>query len=94
MLKFLETNADIAMNEGHPPSADFMAEYQGLFSDTGSTYTASMLRDIERGSPVEADHILGFMLSKARFHGLDDTLHAITYAHLKAYEERRAGVRL
>jgi len=94
MIDFLETNANIAVGEGYPPSETFMAEYRSLFSDTGSAYTASMLRDIERGAPIEADHILGFILSKARLHGLDDTLHAITYAHAKAYETRRAAKRL
>lgn len=94
MNQFLETNANIAVREGYPPLEAFMAEYRSLFSDTGSAYTASMLRDIERGGPIEADHILGFMLSKARLHGIDDTLHAITYAHAKAYEARRAAKRL
>ncbi len=94
MTRFLEANAEIAACEGRPPSAAFMAEYRALFSDTGSTYTASMLRDIERGGPIEADHILGFMLAKARRHGLDDTLHAIAYTHAKAYEARRAAMRL
>ena len=50
--------------------------------------------DIESGGPVEADHILGFMLAKARRHGFDDTLHAIACIHAKAYEERRAAGRL
>jgi 2-dehydropantoate 2-reductase len=35
-----------------------------------------MLRDIERGGPIEADHIVGDLLR-------------IAYAHLKAYEARR-----
>ena len=94
MMRFLDANAAIAAREGHPPSEAFMAEYRALFSDVGSGYTASMLRDVERGGPVEADHVVGYMLAKARAHGLDDTLHAIAYAHLKAYEERRAARRL
>jgi 2-dehydropantoate 2-reductase len=94
MMRFLDANAAIAANEGHPPSEAFMAEYRALFSDQGSGYTASMLRDIERGGPVEADHIIGYMLRRARAHGLDDTLHAIAYTHLKSYEERRAAGRL
>jgi 2-dehydropantoate 2-reductase len=54
MLQFLETNANIAACEGRPPSEAFMAEYRSLFSDAGAPYTASMLRDIERGGPIEA----------------------------------------
>lgn len=53
-----------------------------------------MLRDIERKGPVEADHVVGYMLAKARETGVDPTLHEIAYAHLKAYEERRKAGRL
>jgi 2-dehydropantoate 2-reductase len=53
-----------------------------------------MLRDIESGSPVEADHIVGWMLDRARTHRLDDTLLSMAYTHLKAYEVRRAAGRL
>jgi 2-dehydropantoate 2-reductase len=94
MIRLLETNAEVAAREGYRPSGDFLAEYRALFKDPTSTYTASMLRDLERGGPVEADHILGFMLAKVRSHGLDETLHRIAYIHVKAYEERRAANRL
>jgi 2-dehydropantoate 2-reductase len=36
-----------------------------MLSAPGSALTASMLRDLENGGPVEADHIVGFMLQKA-----------------------------
>jgi 2-dehydropantoate 2-reductase len=49
-----------------------------------------MLRDLESGGPIEADHIVGFMLGKARKHGIDATMLTVAYAHLKAYEARRA----
>ena len=61
-----------------------------MLFDRDSTTAASMLRDIERGGPVEADHIVGFMLGKAREHGIDDTLYRIAYTHLAAYQQRRA----
>lgn len=92
-LRFLEANAEIARREGHPPSESFLVEHRALFANESSNYTASMLRDLERGGPIEANHIIGYMLEKARFHGLDDTLHLIVYIHLKAYEERRAANR-
>ena len=56
MMEFLERNAAIARAEGFGPSDKFLAEYRTLFSDTQSKYTASMLRDIERGNAIEADH--------------------------------------
>ncbi len=92
MIRLLERNAEIAGKEGYAPSDAFLAEYRQLFHDTTSTYTASMLRDIERGGPVEADHILGFMLGKARKYGVDSSLHEFIYVHLQAYEKHRAAL--
>jgi len=40
---------------------------------------------------VEADHIVGWMLERARRHGIDDRVLSMAYTHLKAYEARRAG---
>jgi 2-dehydropantoate 2-reductase len=89
MIRLLERNAKIAAKEGFAPSDAFLSEYRQLFHDTTSTYTASMLRDIERNGPVEADHILGFMLEKAKQHGVDPSLHEFIYVHLQAYEKHR-----
>ena len=94
MLEFLERNAEIARREGFGPSDKFMTEYRQLFSDKKSTYTASMLRDIERKGPIEADHIIGFMLEKARLHNIESMLHRIVYVSLQAYEQRCAAGRL
>jgi 2-dehydropantoate 2-reductase len=91
MIALLERNAEIAGREGHAPSDAFLAEYRQLFRDRNSSYTASMLRDIERNGPVEADHILGFMLEKARQHGIDPVMHQFMYVHLQAYEQRRGA---
>ncbi len=91
MIDFLEQNAEIARREGYAPSEGFLNEYRQLFRDTKSPYTASMLRDIERGGPIEADHILGFMLDKAVDHQVDADMHRFIYVHLKSYEERRAA---
>jgi 2-dehydropantoate 2-reductase len=91
MIGLLERNAEIARREGYPASESFLAEYRQLFHDQKSTYTASMLRDIERSGSVEADHILGFMLEKAHLHGIDPILHQFVYAHLQAYEQRRTA---
>ena len=55
---------------------------------------SSMLRDVERGNPVEADHIVGFMRERARGHGIDDAILSLAFAHLKTYEARRAAGRL
>jgi 2-dehydropantoate 2-reductase len=94
MIELLETNAAIAARAGFAPSAGFLDEYRTLLSDRKSTNTASMLRDIEGKGQIEADHIIGYLLRKAREHGIDDRLLRVIYVHLKAYEQRREAKRL
>ena len=52
-----------------------------------------MLKDIERGAPVEADHVIGDLLRRAPAAGEAEppSLLRIAHAHLKAYEARRAS---
>jgi len=95
LLKALfETNVQIAASAGHAPDEAFLRTYYDLFTQRESRYEASMLRDLEKGGPIEAEHILGFMLRKCREAQLNDTLHLVAYTHVKTYEERRAATRL
>ena len=93
MLQLLDRNAEIARRAGYPTTPEYLASLIKLFTDKGATYEASMLRDVERHGPTEADHVLGFMLEKARKYGVDHTLHTIAFVALKAYEERRKAGR-
>lgn len=87
-LQLLDKNAQIASQNGYPPSDSFIKSYQAIFSDPNSQYTTSMLRDIERKNRIEADHIIGFMLDKAIEANIECiTLH-LAYTHLKAYEQQ------
>ena len=90
----LEANAAIAAAEGFPVSEAFMKQYRGVFGDDASGYTASMLRDLEAGGRIEADHILGFLLEAAQRHGLPSSLHEAAFLHAKAFEQRRDAKRL
>ena len=90
----LDTNIEIARREGHPPRESVMDFARGRLTDPDGTWTASMQRDIEAGNPVESDHIVGWMLDKARVHGLDDTILSLAFTHLKTYEARRDARRL
>jgi 2-dehydropantoate 2-reductase len=79
----------IAAAQGYPPRPAVLERGRSLFTAPGSTLTASMMKDIERGARTEADHIIGDLL--ARRVGLADerSLLNIVYAHLRAYEARR-----
>ncbi|MBC7778879.1 MAG: ketopantoate reductase family protein [Proteobacteria bacterium] len=94
MNAFFDRNVEIATRAGFAPKPGFVAEFRTLFADRDTAYSASMARDIERGGPIEADHILGFMLERCRAFGLDDALHMVAHTHCKTYEARRAANRL
>lgn len=89
----LKTNMATAAAEGFPlrPAA---VEFSIARLKTPSALTASMLRDLESGGQIEADHIVGFMLENARKHKIEASVLSIAYTHLKAYENRRAAGRL
>jgi len=92
--RVLDANIEIARHEGYTPDDDFIATYRALFSQADSTYAASLLRDIERGGQIEADHVLGFMLERCRAHGVEEHIHCLAYTSAKAYEQRRAAGRI
>ena len=94
MHEVLARNAAIAAANGHPMPASFMTEFRALFADTKGGYATSMLRDLEAGGRIEADHILGFLLDRARAAGVQDDWHNAAYIHAKAFEQRRDAGRL
>ena len=85
----LDESAAIAAAEGFPPRAAAIERTRDSYTKPGSTMTASMLRDMERGGPIEADHIIGDLLRRGGDPAASPTLR-IVLAHLKAYEARRA----
>jgi len=76
----------IATENGFAPRAEILPRQRALLLAKGSPFTASMLRDIEAGSRIEADHVIGDMLQRAK--GNPPVLKT-AYTHLKAYEARR-----
>ncbi len=89
MLKeAFEEMATLAAHNGVDISDDFRAEYYTLFENKDSPYTASMLRDLEHGRPIEGEHIVGFALKSAQNAGLACPLLRTAYTHLMAYGER------
>ena len=89
LRRYLDAAIEIAKREGYPPREKSMARYETVINSVGSPITASMLRDIQAGNEVEADHIVGYMLNKARQYGIDDTLMAVAYTHLQTYQQVR-----
>ena len=94
MKRLLDSYVTVATKSGYRPRPAVLERYEKVMNSTGSPLTASMLRDLESGGAVEADHVVGFMLGKARDFGVDDTMLSVAFAHLKAYENRREANRL
>jgi 2-dehydropantoate 2-reductase len=85
----LDECAAIAGGEGFPPTAAALQRSRVMFTAAGSGFTASMLRDVERGARTEVEHVLGDLLRRG---GKAPNAHAllrIAHAHLLAYEARR-----
>jgi hypothetical protein len=64
---------------------EFLAENRQLFANNGVAYAHSILRDLERRSSVEGEHIVGSMHKRLGVHGLDDTVHRLYWMNLKAH---------
>ncbi len=92
-LNQLKTSAAIAAANGHRPGDAFMQSWERTFSQPDSLYATSMLRDIERGGRTEVEHILGFMVRKAREAGIEHQTLLLAYTHIKAFEQRQAAGR-
>jgi len=94
LQRALATNCEIATRNAHAPRAATIAFARTTLTDPASKRSSSMLHDLERGLPVESDHIIGWMLQQANALAIEAPLLALAYTHLKAYEARRAAGRL
>ncbi|MSR06845.1 MAG: ketopantoate reductase family protein [Gemmatimonadetes bacterium] len=94
MERAIKSNMEIAKREGFPPRAPAVEFAFTRGTDADGPWMSSMLRDMEAGAPVEADHIIGWMLEKARKNRVDDGILSMAYTHLKTYEARRKAGRL
>ncbi len=75
---------------GHDPGDKGMQTIRGFLTVKGSRFTASMLHDLEKGAMVEADHIVGDMIARAKKAGISTPNLRIAYAHLQVYLARRS----
>ncbi|MGZ5205219.1 MAG: ketopantoate reductase family protein [Caldimonas sp.] len=87
----LEECRAIAADSGFAPRAVAIDRCRTMRTTAGSPITASMLKDMERGAPVEADHVIGDLLRRSNRADVQRaSLLRVAHAHLKAYEARRA----
>jgi 2-dehydropantoate 2-reductase len=87
-VRLMQECAAIAAANGFPPRDNAMDAGLSILTAAGSSFTASMLRDIEQRNRIEADHIVGDLLRRAA-KATPAPLLATAFAHLRAYEARR-----
>jgi len=90
ILETLDECARVATAAGYAPRAKTMEQVRTLQTERGSTFSASMLRDMEKGGRIEGEHILGDMIRRARALGVATPNLRLAYCHVQAYEARRA----
>ena len=88
----LNETCAVASAAGFAPRPEFLHEATALLLDPASSMTASMLRDIEKGSPTEADHIIGDMARRGQQYEITTPLLEIALTHLQVYETVRQNM--
>jgi 2-dehydropantoate 2-reductase len=85
-LKVLDESAAVAIASGQKPSETLLARHAGLMTAPGSPLTSSMYRDLRKGAPVEADHILGDFIERGAAHGVATPLLKAAFVSLRVYQ--------
>ncbi|SDZ16945.1 2-dehydropantoate 2-reductase [Evansella caseinilytica] len=79
----------LTMEAAGAPIADGIVEKQmRIIEKQSPTMKSSMLRDMEKGSMIEADHLQGYLLLLAERYGIETPLLRLIYQHLKVYEKQ------
>jgi 2-dehydropantoate 2-reductase len=90
MFQIFDECCAVATASGFKPRPAFIEFDTALITTVGSPLKWSMLRDIERGSTTEGEHILGDMVARARTLGVKTPILDLARTHVAAYEIGRA----
>lgn len=88
IVETLEECRAVAKASGFEPRAAQFEAARTNLTDPASAVSASMRRDLEGGGRIEADHIVGDMLRRARAAGIPAPLLRSAYCHLQCYQNR------
>jgi 2-dehydropantoate 2-reductase len=89
ILATLDEAQAIAGANGYAARPKLMERVRTMLTERGSGFAASMLRDLEAGGRIEADHIVGDLRRRGEEQGIEAPLLRVACLHLKAYESRR-----
>jgi 2-dehydropantoate 2-reductase len=89
-LRLFDECGAVASAAGFKPRDAFVRNSLALVTAAGSPLKWSMLRDIERGSTTEGEHILGDMVARARALSVKTPILDLARTHVAAYEIARS----
>jgi 2-dehydropantoate 2-reductase len=88
-IRLLDEVAAIVTAAGFPPGPGVVEGYRVLLTDPEAQGTSSMYRDLLAGHPIEAEHIVGDLVARARSLGVATPLLEATLVNLRVYENSR-----
>jgi 2-dehydropantoate 2-reductase len=92
ILGFLDEVVSVVSAVGEAPKPAFLEAARKTLTTPDSTQSPSMFRDLQQGSPIEAEQIIGDLLARGARAGIATPLLASAYAHLSVYQQRLAAV--
>ena len=93
ILELLAECEAVAAASGFPPRPQHREQCRTMLTERGSSFSASMRRDLEAGLRTEGEQILGDMLRRARANGIVTPLLQAAVCHLQVHERRLAAQR-
>ncbi len=81
-IQMYEECCQVAKASGHPIGKDASVKALEMLTASGSTFTASMLRDLLEGQRTEHDHILGAMIDTGQRMGSPTPLMQLAHTHM------------
>jgi 2-dehydropantoate 2-reductase len=87
-IDVLNESAAVATACGHKPSEKVLSRHAAAMTAPGSLLTSSMYRDLRKGAPVEADHILGDLIERGSARGVSTPLLKAAFVNLRVYQDR------
>jgi 2-dehydropantoate 2-reductase len=89
ILGVLDECSAVAAAAGFPPREAFLVRTRSMLMAEGSALTASMFRDIQAGSPIEANHVIGDLIARGELTKTPLPRLRVALTHLQAYERQR-----
>jgi 2-dehydropantoate 2-reductase len=85
--QLFEEGAQIMRAAGAPIQGNIVYQHMKTIDQIGYDMKSSMQRDMEKGSPIEGDHLQGYLLQLADQFHVTAPLLKVVYQNLKVYEK-------